>query len=276
MTSLLTQGVRMPRIGLGTFRMPPDTAQESVEHALSLGYRHIDTAAMYGTEPAVGAALRASGLKRSDVFVTSKVWHDQLAPDAIRRSLNHTLERLGSGYLDLFMVHWPSADMDLDAVMRTLIDLKDQGMTRSNGVCNFNRPMLEHVIDKIRAPIAAVQLEYHPFLDQASHLEYLQARQIPLVAYCPLAQGRVAEEETLVRIGKKHSATSAQVALAWLLHQPGVVVIPKASSSVRQQENLKAAGLVLDDADRLAIDGLPKASRYVQPTFAPDWNATSL
>lgn len=273
MQALQTQGISIPRLGLGTFRMPGWDCQPVVESALALGYRHIDTAAMYANEEAVGAAIAASGMARDQLFVTTKVWHDQLAPQAVARAVDASLAKLKLDYVDLYLVHWPSADMDMAATLEAMGALQEAGRVRAIGVCNFNLPMLKTAIDTIGAPIACVQVEYHPFLDQSALLSYLRPRHIPLTAYAPLAQGRAAEDATLLSIGRKHSATAAQVAIAWLLDQPDVIAIPKAQRRESQQANLDALRIRLDDDDRRVIAALPKHLRYVQPAFAPDWNA---
>ena len=272
MHSLTIHGVTIPRLGLGTFRVRGMACRQAVESALALGYRHIDTAAMYENEDAVGAAVSASGIRRDDLFVTTKVWHDQLTPDGIRGALDRSLEALGLTHVDLYMVHWPARDMDLAAVMKTMDDLRRQGGTRAIGVCNFNLPMLRRVLD-MRVPLASVQAEYHPFLAQSRLLSFLREHGISLTAYAPLAQARAATDPTLVRIGTKHGVPASQVAIAWLLGQDNVIAIPKAQRRESQQANLDALNLRLDDEDRAAIAGLPKDLRYVQPPFAPDWDA---
>lgn len=274
MDTIKTQGITIPRLGFGTFRMPGGGAQPVVETALALGFRHIDTAAMYENEAAVGAALATSGIARDELFVTTKVWHDQLAPDALRRAFDDSLAKLGIDYVDLYMVHWPARDMDMATTLEALMALRESGRTRAIGVCNFNLPMIRRAVDEIGAPIAAHQIEYHPFLAQTAMLAYLRSRSIPLTAYAPLAQGRAANNPTLAGIGKKHGATAAQIAIAWLLDQEGVIAIPKAARQESQQSNLDALKIRLDDEDRAAIASLPKDQRYVRPPFAPDWDAT--
>lgn len=271
--ALNTQGVSIPRLGLGTFRMASNVCQPAVESALALGYRHIDTAAMYANEDAVGAAIAASGLPREEVFVTTKVWHDQLAPRAVPLALEQSLAKLKLDYVDLYLVHWPAPGMEMAATMEAMMALRESGRVRAIGVCNFNLPMLKTAIDTIGAPLACVQVEYHPFLDQSALLGYLRGKGIPLTAYAPLAQGRAAEDATLQAIGRKHGASASQVAIAWLLDQPDVIAIPKAQRRESQQANLDALRLRLDDADRAAIAALPKTLRYVHPAFAPDWDA---
>ena len=276
MQFLPTDGVAIPRLGLGTFRLQGLACQQAVESALALGYRHIDTAAMYENEEAVGAAVSASGLPRESVFVASKVWHDQLTPDGIRRAFDKSLQALGLTHLDLYMVHWPARNMDLVAVMSAMDDLRRQGGTRAIGVCNFNLPMLRRVVLEMRVPLACVQVEYHPFLGQSKLLSFVREHGIALTAYAPLAQGRAATDPTLARIGAKHgvpASPASQAAIAWLLGQDNVIAIPKAQRRESQQANLDAMKLQLDDEDRAAIAGLPKDQRYVQPSFAPEWDA---
>jgi 2,5-diketo-D-gluconate reductase B len=272
MEHLQTQGISLPRLGLGTFRMQGDTCRAAVESALALGYRHIDTAEMYGNEEAIGAAIGSSGVARKDLHVTTKVWHENLAPDAIRKAFETSLKKLKLDHVDLYLVHWPSRNMKLPAVLETLIALKEEGRTRAIGVANFTTALLKTAVEEIKAPIACNQVEYHVLLDQTKLRNYLAAKAIPLVAYCPLAQGRVASNETLAAIGKKHNASAAQVALKWLLDQDGVAAIPKASRAESQKANLDALKVTLDDEDRKVIAGLPKDIRCVNPASGPAWD----
>jgi Aldo/keto reductases, related to diketogulonate reductase len=272
MEYLQTQGIGLPRLGLGTYRMQGEVCRAAVESALGLGYRHIDTAEMYGNEDAIGPAIAASGVARKDLHVTTKVWHENLASDAIRKAFDASLKKLRLDHVDLYLVHWPSKNMNLPAIFETLLKLKDEGRTRALGVANFNLALLKTVVEDIKAPIACNQIEYHAMLDQTPVRKYLAAKSIPLVAYCPLAQGRAASDPTLMAIGRKHGASAAQVALKWLLDQDGVAAIPKASRSESQKSNLDALHVGLDDEDRQAIAALPKNKRCVNPGFAPAWD----
>jgi 2,5-diketo-D-gluconate reductase B len=270
--NLQTQGIGLPRLGLGTFRMQGDACRAAVESALKLGYRHIDTAEMYGNEDAIGAAIASSGIGRGELHITTKVWNENLAPDAIRKAFDASLNKLRLDHVDLYLVHWPAKKMNLPAMFETLIRLKEDGRTRAIGVANFNIALLKTVVEEIKAPIACNQIEYHVMLDQTPVRKYLMAKSIPLVAYCPLAQGRAASDPTLMAIGRKHGASAAQVALKWLLDQDGVAAIPKASRPESQKANLDALHVGLDDEDRAAIAGLPKHKRSVNPGFAPAWD----
>jgi 2,5-diketo-D-gluconate reductase B len=227
---------------------------------------------MYGNEDGIGAAIAASGVARKDLHVTTKVWNENLAPDAIRRAFDASLKKLRLDHVDLYLVHWPAKGMNLPAMFETLLKLKEEGRTRAIGVANFNLALLKIVVEEIKAPIACNQIEYHVMLDQTPVRKYLAAKSIPLVAYCPLAQGRAASDETLMAIGRKHGASAAQVALKWLLDQDGVAAIPKASRKESQQANLDALHVGLDDEDRQAIAALPKDKRFVNPGFAPAWD----
>src|ERR1700730_2001151 len=204
MEYLQTQGISLPRLGLGTFRMQGDVCRAAVESALGLGYRHIDTAEMYGNEDAIGPAVAASGVAREDLHVTTKVWNENLAPDAIRRAFDASLKKLRLDQVDLYLVHWPSKNMNLPAIFETLMKLQQEGRTRAIGVANFTTALLKIVVEEIKAPIACNQVEYHVMLDQTPVRKYLAAKAIPLVAYCPLAQGRVASNEALAAIGRNH------------------------------------------------------------------------
>jgi 2,5-diketo-D-gluconate reductase B len=265
----------MPRLGFGTFRMPGADAQPVVESAIALGYRHIDTAAMYDNETAVGAAIAAAGVNRNELFINTKVWHDQLTPDALYRAFDTSLRKLGLDHVDLYMIHWPSLDIDMAATLEALVSLRERGLTRAIGVCNFNLPMIRRAVEEIGAPIASLQLEYHPFLSQAPMLAYLRGKGIPLTAYAPLAQGRAASDPTLAFLGHKHGCSAAQMAVAWLLDQEGVIVIPKAARPESQKSNIDALGIRLNDEDRAVIAALSKDQRFVRPPFAPEWDATA-
>ena len=267
------QGLNMPKLGLGTWPMLGEACTRAVEQALALGYRHIDTAAAYNNEYAVGQALVNSHTPREQIHVTSKVWWDQLQPDAMRYSMDRSLKALHSDYIDLFMIHWPSTDWDLPRTIETLVSFKEQGLARNIGVANFPLPLLRKVVEELGAPLSAIQVEYHVLLGQNALLDYARRHDLALTAYSPLARNKVSDIPAIQQIAVKHGVLPTQVALKWLLDQPNVAAIPKASSEANQLANLAAFTVNLDDQDRALIAGLSKRERQVSPDFAPVWDA---
>ncbi|WP_274643071.1 aldo/keto reductase [Pseudomonas serbica] len=267
------QGLNMPKLGLGTWPMLGEACTRAVEQALALGYRHIDTAAAYNNEDAVGQALANSHTPREQIHVTSKVWWDQLQPDAMRYSMDRSLKALHSDYIDLFMIHWPSTDWDLPRTIETLVSFKEQGLARNIGVANFPLPLLRKVVEELGAPLSAIQVEYHVLLGQNALLDYARRHDLALTAYSPLARNKVSDIPVIQQIAVKHGVLPTQVALKWLLDQPNVAAIPKASSEANQLANLAAFTVNLDDQDRALIAGLSKRERQVSPDFAPVWDA---
>lgn len=272
MDLITANGLRMPRLGLGTYRMTGTACQTAVESALALGYRHIDTGQMYGNQDAVGAGWVASGVPRADIHLTSKGHHSIQTPDEFRAACHESLRLLRTDYLDLYMLHWPRPGTNLPAALETLVDLKQAGLVRQIGVANCTVAHLRQAVEDVRAPIVCNQIEYHVMIDQSPVLNYMRAHGLPVVAHVPLAQGKLAGNETLAAIGRRHGASAAQVALAWLLDQPDVAVIPKAGRRESQLANMEATRLRLDEADCAAIAALPKTLRCVDPPFAPAWD----
>lgn len=272
MPILNAHGMHMPRIGLGTWPMKGAECQAAVESALALGYRHVDTAEMYGNEDAVGAGIAASGLPRGDVFLTTKIWWDKPNGAAIRRAFDASLTRLATPYVDLLLIHWPSAELDLPDALRALAAIRAEGRAKAIGVSNFPPLLLQRAIAE-GVGLACLQVECHLLLDQSKLLGITRAAGMALTAYSPLAKGANLDLPALRQVAAKHGATLAQVALAWLLAQDGVAMVPKAASPTRQAENLGALAVRLDAEDLAALAALPKDRRFVNPSFAPDWAA---
>ena len=270
MPILTAKGMRMPRIGLGTWPMKGAECQAAVESALALGYRHVDTAEMYGNEDAVGAGIAAAGLPRGDVFLTTKIWWDKPNGNAIRRAFDASLARLATPYVDLLLIHWPSPDLDLPDALRALAAIRAEGRAKAIGVSNFPPRLLQRAIAE-GVELACLQVECHLLLDQSKLLGIARAAGMVLTAYSPLAKGENLDLPAVRQVAAKHGATLAQVALAWLLAQDGVAMVPKAASPARQKENLGALALRLDAADLAALAAAPKDRRFVNPSFAPDW-----
>jgi 2,5-diketo-D-gluconate reductase B len=261
---------RLPPLGFGTWRLSGRDCEHGVADALAAGYRHVDTAAMYGNEAEVGRGLRASGVDRSELWLATKVWPDDLEPGRVRASLEGSLRRLGTDYVDLFLIHWPNPRVPLAATLEAMTALRSEGLTREIGVSNFDAARFREALDL--APVIVNQVEYHPYLGQEAVLELCRERGVELTAYRPLARGEVNEDPVIQDIAAAHDATPAQVALAWLLGQEPVSAVPKASSPERRRENLAALELELTPEDRARIDALPKDRRHVETQWSPEWD----
>jgi len=264
----------MPTIGAGTFRLQGQAAIDSVANALDLGYRHIDTAQIYGNEAEVGQALAASGVPRAEVFVTTKIWTAHLAADALMPSLKESLVKLRLDQLDLTLIHWPSPNgaVPVAESMAALIEARELGLTRAIGVSNFTIPLMREAIDAVGAAnIATNQIELHPYLQNRAVAAFAREHGIPLTAYMPLAYGKVLTDPVIGAIAARLDATPAQVTLAWLLAQ-GHTVIPSSTRRENLTSNLAAPALVLGVDDLAAIDALERAERLVNPDFGPQWD----
>ncbi|MDW8313762.1 MAG: aldo/keto reductase [Rhodovarius sp.] len=271
MRMLTTPHMAMPAIGLGTWPMRGAECEAAVRSALELGYRHIDTAEMYGNEVEIGRAI--AGLPRRELFLTSKAWWDRTDGAAIRRACEESLARLRCAYLDLYLIHWPSPRLDLPSALEGLAGLLRDGLARAVGVANFPPGLLRRALALGIVPLACNQVEHHVYLGQEKLIALCAQHGMVLTSYTPLAKGRVVEDPVIRRIAAAHGATPGQVALAWALAQGPVAVIPKASGRARQAENLAAAALRLTPEEMQALAALPKDRRMVNPDFAPDWEA---
>jgi len=267
-----TKGARVPALGFGTWDLRGVACERAVATALGVGYRHIDTAQMYENEEAVGRAIAASGVDRGAIFLTTKIWHDRLAPGMLERAADDCLRRLGVEYVDLLLIHWPSDAIPLAASLAALATVKAAGKARHIGVSNFPAALLARACNEHGADLLCDQVEYHPFLAQNAVLAETRPRGMMLTAYCPLAQGRVAETPELIAIGRRHGKTPAQIALRWLVQQDLVAAIPKAASEAHCLANLEIFDVALDAAEMAAIAALARGQRLVDPAFAPRWD----
>ena len=269
-------GAQIPAIGLGTFRLTGASAVDSISTALALGYRHLDTAAMYDNEKEVGEGLRASGVKRDEVFITTKVWTTDIAKGDLQASAQASLSRLKLDQVDLLLIHWPNKAIALAQSIEALCDARQRGYARNIGVANFPAAMLDDAV-RLAATngekIAANQCEYHPHLSQAKVLEACRRHGVVFVSYCPLGQGRMTEDAAIAPIAARHGKTPSQIVLRWHVQQEGVAAIPKAASAGHQRDNLDVFGFVLPDEDMRAISALAKHDgRMVKPGFMPEWD----
>jgi 2,5-diketo-D-gluconate reductase B len=264
------QGVPVPRIGLGTWQVTGRACREAVEDALALGYRHIDTARMYGNEREVGAALAASGVPREAIWVTTKVWYDDASADRLRASCEASLRDLGTDYVDLLLLHWPNPDVPLSETMRTLANLAGYHLALHVGVSNFPTDLVAAALD--HAPLFCNQVEYHPYLAQPDLLRQARDLDLLLTAYSPFAHGRLLDDPVLEAIATRHGRSPGQIALRWLLDQPQVATVPKSSTHERRAENLDVFGFSLSDDERDRIAGLDRGLRTADPPWAPAWD----
>ncbi|TCH96617.1 aldo/keto reductase [Roseococcus sp. SYP-B2431] len=269
---LTTKHMAMPALGLGTWPMKGADCEEAVCSALAMGYRHIDTAEMYGNEDAVGAALARTHVPRGEIFLTTKVWWDKPDGPAFRAAFEGCLSRLRQSYVNLLLIHWPSPELDLPSVLTAMAKIREEGLARAVGVANFPTALLKQALALDIVPIACNQVEQHVMLDQQKLLDITQPGGIVLTSYTPLGKGEVLDHPEMRRIAEEHDATPGQVALAWLLSKNLVAAIPKARGIERQRENLGAAKLRLSETDLAAIGAMPKDRRYVNPAFAPAWD----
>ncbi len=260
----------IPPLGFGTWLVEGRACVEGVEDALNLGYRHIDTARAYGNEAEVGEGMARAGLPRDEVWVTTKLWRDGLRRDEVREQLEGSLAALGTDHVDLLLIHWPNDDVPLDETLGAMAELRDEGKVRELGVSNFTVRHLREAAGIER--IYTNQVEYHANLGQEKLLGACRQLGVIVTAYSPFAHGRLLRDPVLKEIADAHDATPAQVALRWLLDQPGVITVPKASSHENREGNLGALDLELSGADRARLDALPKDRRTASPPFAPRWD----
>ena len=261
----------MPVFGLGTWENDdPAQCTESVRNALDAGYRHVDTAQIYGNEAAVGKGIAESEVDREDVFLASKVWIDNLAPEDVASSTRESLDKLGVDSVDLMYVHWPAGEYEPEETLPAFAELRDEGLIDRIGVSNFEPHHLDAATDALGEAPFANQVEMHPLLRQEELREYADANDVELVAYSPLARGEILDDPAIVDIAEKHGVSAAQVSLAWL-REKGVTAIPKATGIDHIRDNLASVDLTLDDEDVERIDSLGRTDRQLNPDFGPDW-----
>ena len=257
----LHDGVEIPQLGYGVFQIPPEETQEKVEDALATGYRHVDTAAAYRNEAGVGAAIAASGVRREDVFVTTKLWNSEQGYDSTLRAFEKSIERLGTGHVDLYLIHWPlpSKDLFLDT-WRAFERIREEGGARSIGVSNFRVEDLERLEREAEQRPTVNQIELHPSLQQPELRAWHAEHDVVTEAWSPLAQGELLEDGTIETVAAHHDRTPAQVILRWHL-QLGNVVIPKSSSPERIRENFEVFDFELSEDDMAALERLESGER---------------
>ncbi|HST69878.1 MAG TPA: aldo/keto reductase [Solirubrobacterales bacterium] len=257
----LHDGVEIPQLGFGVFQIPPAETQESVEEALAVGYRHIDTAAAYGNEAEVGAAVAATGVRREDVFVTTKLWNSEQGYDSTLRAFEASLERLGTGNVDLYLIHWPRPERDLFLdTWRAFERIKEEGGARSIGVSNFRVEDMERIEAEAEQRPTVNQVELNPRFQQPELRAWHADHDVATEAWAPLAQGDLLEDDTIATVAAHHERTPAQAILRWHL-QVGNVVIPKSSNPERIRQNFEVFDFELSEDDMAALERLDTGER---------------
>lgn len=263
------QGEKVPKVGLGTWQLTGRQCRDAVKNALNIGYRHIDTAQVYGNEREVGQGIQASKIDRDDIWLTTKVWRDKFKREDVLSSVDESLRKLETDYVDLLLIHWPSESVPFKETLEAMNQLVEQGKVRNIGVSNFTPEQLEKAQEVSERELFTNQVEYHPFLDQSELLQKCREEDMMLTAYSPLARGDVLNDETLIAIGAKHDKTSAQAALRWLMQKENVAAIPKASTHPHQADNLNIFDFELGEDEMQRISELASNERKVNPAFAP-------
>lgn len=265
----------IPALGLGTFRLKDNVVIASVKTALELGYRTIDTAQIYDNEAAVGRAVAESGIARDELFITTKIWTENLGKDKLIASLKESLEKLRTDYVDLTLIHWPSPNdaVAVEEFMAALLEAKQQGLTRQIGISNFTIPLMERAIAAVGVEnIATNQIELSPYLQNRKVVDWAAEHGIHITSYMTLSYGKALKDKVISEIAKKHNATSAQVILAWAMGE-GYAVIPSSTKRENLASNLLALDLKLDADDKKAIAALDCNDRLVSPEgLAPEWD----
>ncbi|QUS36972.1 aldo/keto reductase [Falsirhodobacter algicola] len=273
MPYVTANGAQIPALGFGTYRMDEAAIAAVLPDAIRKGFRHVDTAQVYGNEAAVGAALRASGVPRDEMFLTTKVWVDSFEDDRFMPSVDESLRKLGVDHVDLLLLHWPGgSDVPMEDRHARLAEAQRTGRTRHVGVSNYT-------IAQMRAaaaicPIVTNQVEFHPWLDQSKLLAAAREDGLSLTAYYAMADGRSAKDAALAEIGRSHGKSAAQIALRWLVQQDGVIALSKTANPARVPENLEIFDFVLTKEEMARIDAMGSAEgRIVAPgRLAPDWD----
>ncbi len=274
MHTVNANGAHIPALGFGTFRMPDDDVHRILPEALKLGFRHVDTAQIYKNEASVGDVIAKSGIARGDIFLTTKVWVDRYKHADFIKSVDESLTKLKTDYVDLLLLHWPKSDVPLAERIGALNEVHKAGKVRNIGISNFNVALTDEAVKLSDAPIANNQIEYHPYLDQTKVIEAARKNGVSITAYYLMADGKVPHDAVLKDIGARHGKTAAQVALRWAVQQPDVIALSKTATESRLKENYDIFDFELSNDEMQAIFALAKTDgRIVNPGhLAPEWD----
>lgn len=275
MKSVTCNGATIPALGFGTFRMPGAEVLSIVPQAIKAGFRHIDTAQIYGNEAEVGEAIAASGIQRGEIFLTTKVWVDNYRHDAFIASVDESLRKLKTDHVDLLLLHWPNDAVPLAEQIGALNAVAQAGKVRHIGVSNFSTALMAQAVALSEVPLVTNQVEYHPYLDQSRVLAAARAAGMSVTGYFAMADGKVLAEPVLQAIAAAHGKTVAQVVLRWLVEQDGVIALSKTATPARIAENMAIFDFALTADEMAAIHALARPEgRIVSPDgLAPVWDA---
>jgi len=263
----LNSGQEIPILGLGTWQLTGNECTETIKEALKMGYRHIDTADAYENQREIAPALKVSGIKRSELFITSKVNRHNLHYNDFLKTANKILNELDIEYLDLLLIHWPNKDIPVEETLKAMAELKEKGKVKDLGVSNFTESHLEKVLDIYPGLISVNQVEFHPYLYQKRLLNFCQEHDIVLTAYSPLARGMVFEDPRIKNLAEEYKQTPVQLVLKWLMEK-GIVVIPKASSAVHLKDNLEVLNQDIPAKALEVLDTFNENKRLIDPSFS--------
>nr|CAD6612114.1 aldo/keto reductase [Rhizobium sp. Khangiran2] len=274
MHSVSANGANIPALGFGTFRMPEEDVHRILPEALKIGFRHVDTAQIYKNEGAVGDVLHASGIPRADIFLTTKVWVDRVGHDAFIASVDESLAKLKTDYVDLLLLHWPQSEMPLADRIGALNELRRAGKVRNIGISNFSTALMAEAVKLSDAPIVTNQIEYHPYLNQTNVIDEAHKTGMSITAYYLMADGKVPHDPVLREIGARHGKTAPQVALRWAVQQKDVIALSKTATESRLRENFDIFDFALGDGEMAEIHKLARPDgRIVNPGhLAPEWD----
>lgn len=267
------QGLKVPVLGFGTWKMQGHECFQATSCALQLGYRLIDTAQIYDNESEVGDAISKSPVKRENILLTTKVWIENLHPLDLILSVDQSLRKLQTDYLDLLLIHWPSQEVALEESLKAMEQLVAKGKTRFIGVSNFTQPLIKEALSLSSTPLLTNQVECHPYLQQNEMRAFLKQNQMFCTGYSPLAQGEIQEDETLKAIAHTHNKEPSQIALRFLIQKGNTVVIPKASNKDHCKSNIDIFDFTLSDEEIASLEKLDENRRLCSPSFAPRWDS---
>lgn len=273
MKTVSLQGRQVPALGFGTWRLTGEECTTAVDFALNNGYRHIDTAQIYENEAEVGEGIAKSGVARDQIFLTTKVWRSNFAAKTVAQSVDESLKKLKTDYVDLLLVHWPFPEVSISELVEGVLKAQQSGKAKLIGVSNFTVAQMEEALQISGQKICNNQVEYHPYLSQKPVLDFARKNNIAVTAYSPIARGKALQDPVLKEIGLKHGKNAAQVTLRWLIQQESVIAIPKSATPENIKSNIDIFDFELSAEEVAKISALASSDgRLINPDFAPKWD----